>query len=59
MGHVLDQHSASQCAPHYDLRENRWIEEWAAEIAPGLALPRWLWPAEVARRVNARGDRHD
>jgi xylulokinase len=56
LGYVLDQHWASQCDP---LRENRWIEEWAAEIAPGLALPRWLWPAEVARRVNARGDRHD
>ena len=46
--YTLDHHSASQCDPLYDLKENRWIEEWAAEIAPGLALPKLVWPAEVA-----------
>lgn len=51
--YVLDHHSASQCDPLYDLKERRWIEEWAAEIAPGLALPRLLWPAEIAGRVTA------
>ncbi|MBF6612615.1 MAG: FGGY-family carbohydrate kinase [Chloroflexi bacterium] len=50
--YVLDHHSASQCDPLYDLQENRWIEEWAAEIAPGLSLPRLLWPAEVAGAVT-------
>jgi xylulokinase len=50
--YVLDHHSASQCDPLYDLRENRWIDEWAAEIAPGLPLPRLLWPAEVAGTVT-------
>ena len=50
--YVLDHHSASQCDPLYDLQENRWIEEWAAEIAPGLPLPKLLWPAEVAGTVT-------
>lgn len=50
--YVLDHHSASQCDPLYDLKENRWIEEWADEIAPGLPLPRLLWPAEVAGTVT-------
>ncbi|MDQ3930994.1 MAG: FGGY-family carbohydrate kinase [Chloroflexota bacterium] len=50
--YALDHHSASQCDPMYDLHENRWIEEWAEEIAPGLPLPRLLWPAEVAGTVT-------
>ncbi|MBE3559778.1 MAG: FGGY-family carbohydrate kinase [Ktedonobacteraceae bacterium] len=50
--YVLDHHSASQCDPLYDLRERRWIEEWAGEIAPGLPLPRLLWPGEVAGTVT-------
>ncbi|MBA2287352.1 MAG: sugar kinase, partial [Ktedonobacteraceae bacterium] len=51
--YVLDHHSASQCDPLYDLKERRWITEWAAEIAPGLALPRLLWPTEVAGTITA------
>lgn len=51
--YVLDHHSASQCDPLYDLQENRWIDEWAEQIAPGLPLPRLLWPAEVAGTVSA------
>ena len=51
--YVLDHHSASQCDPLYDLKENRWIEEWADEVAPGLELPRLLWPSEVAGTVSA------
>jgi xylulokinase len=50
--YVLDHHSASQCDPLYDIQENRWIEEWTDEIAPGLALPRLLWPSEVAGKVT-------
>jgi len=50
--YVLDHHSASQCDPLYDLKENRWIDEWAEELAPGLPLPRLLWPAEVAGTVG-------
>lgn len=50
--YVLDHHSASQCNPLYNLKENRWIDEWAEEIAPGLQLPRLLWPAEIAGEVS-------
>jgi xylulokinase len=51
--YVLDHHSASQCDPLYDLRAGGWIGEWADEIAPGLALPRLVWPAETAGTVTA------
>jgi xylulokinase len=50
--YVLDHHSASQCDPLYDLAGERWAEDWAAAIAPGLELPRLLWPAEVAGEVT-------
>ena len=52
--YVLDHHSASQCDPLYDVHENRWIGERAEEIAPGLPLPRLLWPAEVVGEVTQR-----
>lgn len=51
--YVLDHHSASQCDPLYDIRGNRWIDDWAEDIAPRLPLPRLLWPAEVAGTVTA------
>jgi xylulokinase len=50
--YVLDHHSASQCDPLYDIHENRWIEEWAAEVAPGLELPQLLWPSQIAGYVT-------
>jgi xylulokinase len=50
--YVLDHHSASQCDPLYDVHRYGWIEDWAEEIAPGLPLPRLLWPAEVAGEVT-------
>jgi xylulokinase len=53
--YVLDHHSASQCDPLYDLEASTWIDEWAAEIAPDLELPRLLWPGEEAGRVTAAG----
>jgi xylulokinase len=52
--YVLDHHSASQCDPLYDVNGNRWIEEWAEEVAPGLPLPRLLWPAEVVGEAGGR-----
>src|SRR5918998_1768876 len=55
--YVLDHHSASQCDPLYDVHSNRWIEDWAEEIAPGLPLPRLLWPAEVAGEVTHQAAR--
>ncbi len=50
--YVLDHHSASQCDPLYDLGAARWHEEWAEDVAPGLELPRLLWPAEIAGNVT-------
>ncbi len=52
--YILDHHSASQCDPLYDVSGNRWIEDWAEEIAPGLLLPRLLWPAEVVGEARGR-----
>jgi xylulokinase len=51
--YVLDHHSASQCDPLYEVQANRWADDWAAEIVPGLALPRLVWPGEVTGRVTA------
>jgi xylulokinase len=46
--YVLDHHSASQCQPLYDLERAAWNEEIAELVAPGLPLPRLLWPGEQA-----------
>ncbi|KXK62052.1 sugar kinase [Micromonospora rosaria] len=51
--YVLDHHSASQSDPLYDLHVQGWLHDRAAQVAPGLELPRLLWPAEVAGRVTA------
>lgn len=51
--YVQDHHSASQSDPLYELDRNRWIPEWAEEIAPGIELPRLLWPWELAGEVSA------
>jgi len=53
--YVLDHHSASQCDPLYDVHSYSWIGDWAEEIAPGLPLPRLLWPAEVVGEVTPEG----
>ncbi|HVA86303.1 MAG TPA: FGGY-family carbohydrate kinase [Candidatus Saccharimonadales bacterium] len=50
--YVLDHHSASQCDPLYDLDGRDWAADWAAEIAPGLELPRLVWPAAVVGTVT-------
>ncbi|WP_049575137.1 FGGY-family carbohydrate kinase [Streptomyces sp. SBT349] len=50
--YVLDHHSASQCTPLYDLGRGEWIEEWCEQIAPGLAWPRLVWPADVVGEVS-------
>ncbi|ALE83203.1 FGGY-family carbohydrate kinase [Pseudonocardia sp. HH130629-09] len=51
--YVLDHHSASQCDPMYDLTAADWAPDWAERTAPGITLPRLLWPTEVAGRVTA------
>jgi xylulokinase len=50
--YVLDHHSASQSDPLYDLRAQAWAEDWAAEVAPGLPLPRLAWPGEAVGSVT-------
>lgn len=51
--YVLDSISASFCIPMFDPRRRAWVDEWTADIAPGLALPRILEPWEVAGTVTA------
>ena len=51
--YVLDHHSASQCGPLYDVRANRWADDWAAVVAPGLPLPRLAWAHETLGVVSA------
>ena len=51
--YVIDHHTASQCDPLYDLAGSAWAEDFAAEVAPGLALPRLAWPSEVVGTVTA------
>jgi len=50
--YVLDHHSASQCDPLYDVHEYAWIRDYSEEVAPGLPLPRLLWPADVVGKVT-------
>ncbi len=50
--YVLDHHTASHWAPLYDVRRNEWIDEWVAGVAPGLPLPRLVWPHEECGRVS-------
>ncbi|GAB3284354.1 FGGY-family carbohydrate kinase [Parasphingorhabdus pacifica] len=52
--YVLDQHSASQCDPLYDLAARDWSREWAERVAPGVPLPELSWPTEVVGKVGAR-----
>ncbi|GAA5062111.1 FGGY-family carbohydrate kinase [Nocardia callitridis] len=51
--YVLDHQSASQCVPLYDLRAREWATDWAAQVAPGLRLPKLAWPTEVVGCVRA------
>lgn len=50
--YVLDHHSASQCAPLYDLENAEWNSEWSATIAPRLHLPELRWSTERAGAVT-------
>ena len=50
--YVLDHHSAGHWAPLYDVRRNAWIDEWADRVAPGLPLPRLVWPQEACGTVS-------
>ena len=50
--YVLDHPLASVSEPLYDIKERRWIGDWADEVAPGLELPELRWPSEVAGLVT-------
>ncbi len=50
--YVLDHHSASHWAPLYDVHRNAWIDEWKDSAAPGVRLPRLVWPQEECGRVS-------
>ncbi|MDF1603249.1 FGGY-family carbohydrate kinase [Nocardioides sp. YIM 152315] len=52
--YVLDQHSASQCTPLYDVDAVGWYEPWVDDICPDLELPELRWPGDVAGVVHAR-----
>ena len=49
---MLDHHSASHWAPLYDVHANAWIDEWAERAAPGLELPRLVWPQDECGAVT-------
>jgi xylulokinase len=53
--YVLDHHSASQCDPLYDMTAAAWATDWAAEVVPGLDLPRLAWSNDVVGRVHRAG----
>jgi xylulokinase len=50
--YVLDHQSASQCNPLYDLTSNQWNEAVVDRVAPGIELPRLLWPSDLVAGVT-------
>ena len=50
--YVLDHHSASHWAPLYDVHAQRLDRRVGAVVAPGLALPRLVWPHEECGAVS-------
>jgi xylulokinase len=51
--YVLDHHSASQSVPLYSTRTNNWVDDWCAQIAPGVEFPRLAWPTETIGHVTS------
>lgn len=45
--YVLDQHTASQCDPGYDMAAQDWYRPWYERIWAGLPAPRLVWPGQV------------
>lgn len=50
--YVLDHHTASQCDPLYDVRGNKWIDDWVPMVAADLEMPRLVYPYEVVGTVT-------
>jgi xylulokinase len=53
--YVLDHHTASHWNPLYDVSRNEWVGEWVDAVAPGLPLPRLVWPQETCGRLSRAG----
>ncbi|WP_226345499.1 FGGY-family carbohydrate kinase [Agilicoccus flavus] len=51
--YVIDHHTASQSDPLYDVHARDWADDWAAEVADGLQMPRLAWPHEVVGELTA------
>lgn len=45
--YIQDHHTASQCDPLYDVRQQSWNTGWAGDIVKHLAIPRLAWPTEI------------
>ncbi len=50
--YILDHHSASQCTPMYDTESVDWYQPWVDVVAPGLNLPRLVWPGDIIGTVT-------
>ena len=50
--YCLDHISASYSEPLYDVARGAWVEQWCAELAPGLAMPELVWPGQVIGTVT-------
>jgi len=50
--YVLDHHTASQCAPLYDLTTRCWAQDWVDDTVGDLAMPRLAWPGEVVGKLH-------
>jgi xylulokinase len=52
--HVIDQYTAANVQPLYDVERQTWTADLAPDIVPLDRLPRVAWPTEVAGAVTAR-----
>ena len=50
---TVDHHTASQSDPLYDVNEQDWAHDWAAELFPELDFPKLAWPDEVVGTVTS------
>lgn len=51
--YVLDHHTASQCDPLYNMKDQDWDMPWCADIMGDMPMPRLAWPHEVVGTVTA------
>lgn len=53
--YVLDNHSASQFNPFYDLAVRSWATDWAEAALGAVALPRLVWSNEICGTLHEAG----